>query len=64
MAKKKSSLPKSLTTVTPFSRVLAAILFIFVPIIAFIMGMQYQQNMYALDEVSFESELRITETVD
>ena len=41
MAKKESKLPKSLTTVTTFSKVLAAILFIILPILAFKLGMKY-----------------------
>lgn len=40
---KKSILPKSLTTVTPFSRMLALSLFIIVPIFAFYLGIYYQQ---------------------
>lgn len=38
------SLPKSLTTVTPFSKILAAILFITFPFAGFLAGMQYQKS--------------------
>ncbi|MCB9813110.1 MAG: hypothetical protein H6772_01755 [Pseudomonadales bacterium] len=42
MKKKKSStIPNSLTSVTPFSKLLAAVLFITLPLIAFIVGMKY-----------------------
>lgn len=49
MATKKSSkstgLPKELTTVTPLSKTLAIIVFLTVPIIAFLMGMNYQDAL-------------------
>ncbi len=37
------ALPKSLTTVTPFSKMIALVLFIAFPFAAFIFGMQYQK---------------------
>lgn len=40
---KKTTLPKSLTTVTPFSKALAAALFIMLPFIAFSFGMKYER---------------------
>ncbi len=54
MAKKQKSsggLPKELTTVTPLSKTLAVIVFLTVPVIAFSLGMRYQEvldqaNMY------------------
>jgi hypothetical protein len=49
MAAKKSPksvrLPKELTTVTPLSKALAVIVFLTVPIIAFFMGMNYQDAL-------------------
>jgi hypothetical protein len=36
-------LPKYLTTVTPFSKTLAIILFVFLPVYGFIFGMEYNQ---------------------
>lgn len=36
---------KELTSVTPFSKLLALILFITLPIIAFILGMNYQKKI-------------------
>lgn len=36
-------LPKSLTTVTPFSKTLALSMFIIFPVVAFFLGMDYQQ---------------------
>src|SRR5438067_11270968 len=38
-------LPKSLTTVTPFSRYLALSLFVILPLSAFIYGVYYQKNI-------------------
>jgi len=40
----KSKLPKSLTTVTPLSRLVALSLFIIVPIFAFYLGIYYEQQ--------------------
>jgi hypothetical protein len=37
-------LPKSLTTITPFSKFLALCLFILVPIAAFYLGIHYEQQ--------------------
>ncbi len=45
MAKKKSILFTYLTTVTPFSRLLAAILFILFPVIAFSLGINYNKQL-------------------
>jgi hypothetical protein len=39
-------LPKSFTTITPFSKTLAAILFITFPFVGFLAGMEYQKNIY------------------
>ena len=39
-------LPKEINTVTPFSKIVALILFISLPIMFFFMGMQYQANIY------------------
>ena len=41
MAKTKSNLPKEVTTVTSFSKVVAAILFAIVPILFLLVGIQY-----------------------
>jgi hypothetical protein len=53
--KKKSKLPNSLTTVTPFSKFLAMILFILLPFFGFYLGMLYQQyktaNYVAKNEI-------------
>ncbi len=38
-------LPKSLTTVTPLSKIIAAILFITFPFLGFYLGMQYQKGV-------------------
>ena len=38
-------LPKELTTVTPLSKAVALIMFISLPIIAFLFGMQYQMQL-------------------
>ena len=38
-------LPKSLTTVTPLSRTVAAIVLIALPFIGFIYGMKYQERV-------------------
>jgi hypothetical protein len=38
-------LHKSLTTVTPFSKAIALILFITLPFLGFILGMQYQATI-------------------
>src|SRR3989344_7567875 len=38
-------LPKELTTVTPLSKNIALIMFTLLPIIAFILGMNYQANL-------------------
>lgn len=45
MAKKKSIVLTYLTTVTPFSRLLAAILFILFPVIAFSLGINYNKQL-------------------
>jgi hypothetical protein len=42
--KRQRKLPKSLTTVTPFSKMLALSLFILVPIGAFYLGIHYEQQ--------------------
>ena len=39
------TLPKELTTVTPLSKTIALIMFILLPIIGFLFGMQYQSLM-------------------
>lgn len=41
---KKTKLPKSLTTVTPFSKFLALSLFIVVPICAFYLGIYHEEQ--------------------
>lgn len=41
---KKSSLPKSLTTVTPFSKAVALSMFVLFPIIAFHIGRFYEKG--------------------
>ena len=45
MSKKKRTLPKYLTTVTPFSKLLAAALFIVLPFFAFKLGMEFQEKL-------------------
>lgn len=49
-------LPKSLTTITPFSKTLAMILFILLPFIGFYLGIQYS---YLLNQVNKTTELTI-----
>ncbi|PIY80375.1 MAG: hypothetical protein COY80_03220 [Candidatus Pacebacteria bacterium CG_4_10_14_0_8_um_filter_42_14] len=49
MAKKKSKLPKSLTSVTPLSKYLAMALFILIPFIAFKFGVEFQQLRDSLE---------------
>lgn len=41
------TLPKSLTTITPFSKILAAILYITLPFAGFYLGMEYQKSIIA-----------------
>lgn len=41
--KKMNGLPKWLTTVTQFSKILAMILFVILPLLAFYLGVQYQK---------------------
>ncbi len=41
------TLPQSFTTVTPLSKTLALLLFITLPIIAFVLGMNYQRSIYS-----------------
>lgn len=43
------TLPKSWTTVTPLSKTIALILFIFLPIIGFSAGMRYQQRLDSIE---------------
>ena len=45
-------LPKYLTTVTTFSKILAMILFIALPILGFKLGMSYQKNINVTDTTS------------
>lgn len=45
------SLPKSLTTVTTFSKILAALLFILFPLIGFRFGMNYQKSIATISDV-------------
>jgi hypothetical protein len=49
MAKKKSFLPPSLTTVMPFSKLLVAALFIALPFFAFKLGLEYREAMPEAD---------------
>ena len=42
---KKYKLPKSLTTVTPFSKALALSMFVIFPIVAFIFGRIYEKQI-------------------
>jgi len=48
MSKKKSTLPKFLTAVTPFSKLLAAVLFVLLPIVAFVLGMSYGMQIVVI----------------
>lgn len=45
-------LPKELTTVTPLSKILAAILFIMLPFIGFFLGTRYQRILFAPMEMA------------
>lgn len=45
-------LPTSLTTVTPFSKFIALILFITLPFVSFLFGMSYQQKINSAVQVS------------
>ncbi len=40
---KSFKLPKYMTTVTPFSKIVALIMYIVLPILGFYLGVQYQQ---------------------
>ncbi len=42
---KKFKLPKSLTTVTPFSKTLALSMFVIFPILAFLLGRAYEKEI-------------------
>lgn len=54
-------LPKTWTTVTPLSKTIAMILFIFLPFIGFSAGMRYQQK---IDEIQkYEETITPTPTV-
>jgi hypothetical protein len=54
------SLPKSLTTVTTFSKILAALLFILFPLIGFQFGMLYQKSINGISsDVKFEEKKKI-----
>lgn len=50
-------LPKSLTTVTSFSKALAMVLFILFPILAFFLGMTYQESVMNLKIQQLEEKL-------
>jgi hypothetical protein len=51
--KESSRLPKSLTSVTLFSKMLALIILVFVfPLVGFLMGMYYQHQLDSLTPVS------------
>lgn len=45
-------LPRSLTTVTPFSKFLALLFFILLPFMGFFFGMAYQQKISSLPEAT------------
>lgn len=51
------ALPKTLTTVTTFSKILAALFFILFPFVGFYFGMQYQA---LLDKTNQQSSLNTT----
>ncbi|MGE5042251.1 MAG: hypothetical protein ACM3IJ_05115 [Candidatus Levyibacteriota bacterium] len=48
MAKKKSEVSKSLTTVTTFSKIIALILFALLPLAGFFVGKIYQEKIDAV----------------
>ncbi len=50
-------LPKSFTTVTPFSNALAMAIFILFPILAFFLGMAYQESVVNLKILQLEEKL-------
>lgn len=50
-------LPKSLTTVTPFSKALAMVIFILFPILAFFLGMAYQESVNNIKIRNLEEKL-------
>lgn len=52
--KKQTGLPKELTTITPMSKMLAMFLFIALPVLAFVFGMYYQSNVYALQQTGYQ----------
>lgn len=47
-------LPKSLTTVTPLSKILAGVLFVVLPVVGFFMGMEYQKSITTSKQQSVE----------
>lgn len=51
--KSASTLPKELTTITPLSKMLALLLFIALPIIAFLFGMYYQSSIMSLQQAGY-----------
>ncbi len=53
------TLPKELTTVTTISKTLALYMFIMMPIIGFLLGMKYQEN---IDATRYTSETPIMQT--
>lgn len=50
------TLPKSVTSVTPFSKFLALIFFVMLPFLGFFFGMAYQQQVDSLPQESVPSE--------
>lgn len=53
MARKvRYTLPKSLTTVTTFSKIIALILFILMPFIGFYIGIKYQKTLDSMNNLT------------
>ena len=44
----RTMLPEYMTTVTPFSKALAMVLFVSLPFVGFILGMLYQQILFGI----------------
>ncbi len=59
MSKKESRLSETFTTVTPFSKILALILFIGLPILTFYLGIYYQQAAINAEPSNFQQSIII-----
>ena len=56
-------LPKSWTTVTPFSKTIALILFTMLPIVTFLLGMQYEVALSVQNEQTTPPFVQVVRTI-